>query len=369
MTELTRRLLLLSASCLLLITACSDQGPVFHAETAPQRLSDWGLFDNSDGKLTPDADTLVYRPASTLYSDYAQKLRSLWIPPGQQAQMIDGELQYPVGTVLSKTFYYPRADNGSLQALPDQQLQAIDLSGNRILETRLLVKQTSGWQPLPYIWNAEQTEAYLRVAGGSAELQLVGHEEQTEFRYFVPNKNQCAGCHQRDYPDGGLHPLGARLDQLAAAFPSAAAELPGPQSQLAVLRQRGWLNEQPDIQPPTDWSDPAADLEQRALAYLDMNCGHCHNPTGPADTSALILNSQHRSATELGVCKPPVAAGGGTGNLHYGIVPGQPEQSILLYRMRSRAPDEMMPELGRALVHQDGVELISDWIAQLPGRC
>lgn len=369
MTEMARRLLLLGASCLFLITGCSDPAPVFHADSAPQRLSDWGLFATSGGKLTPVADTLVYRPASTLYSDYAQKLRSLWIPAGQQAQVVNGELQYPVGTILSKTFYYPRAANGSLQALPDQQQEAINFAENRVLETRLLVRQASGWQPLPYIWNEEQTEAYLRVAGGSAQLRLASHDGETDFRYFVPNKNQCAGCHQRDYPDGGLHPLGARLDQLAAALPAGSAEDRDPQPQLAGLRQRGWLTDFPDIQPPTDWSDPAASLEQRALAYLDMNCGHCHNPTGPADTSALILNGQHRSATELGVCKPPVAAGGGTGSLRYGIVPGQPEQSILVYRMRSRAPDEMMPELGRALVHKAGVDLISDWITRMPGNC
>ena len=29
----------------------------------------------------------------------------------------------------------------------------------------------------------------------------------------------------------------------------------------------------------------------------------------------------------------------------------------------------MMPELGRNTVHQEGVQLIRDWIAAMPGHC
>lgn len=365
MTELPRRLLvIIGASYLFLLTSCTEQSPVWHGEEAPQRLSEWQLFSTAGRQLSPVAETLVYRPASTLFSDYAQKLRSLWIPDGQQAQLLDGELQYPVGTVLSKTFYYPSTADGRVQARPDLKQQSINLENNRLLETRLLVRQASGWLALPYIWNDEESEAFLRVAGGSKALTLAG--EETGFQYFVPNQNQCSGCHQTEHPDGDLHPLGARLSQLTATGP----ELSGDESsQIAALVERGWLNAPPAAQQAVDWSDTSQPVADRALAYLNMNCGHCHNPAGPADTSALILNGGHRSATELGVCKPPVAAGGGAGNLRYGIVPGEPESSILLYRMRSTAPDEMMPELGRALEHKEGIRLISDWIEQMPGSC
>lgn len=369
MIELTRCLKFIGVSCLFLLTACSEQAPVWHGENAPPRLSEWRLFSRTDAQLTPGADTLVFRPASTLYSDYAQKLRSLWIPDGLQAQVVNGELQYPVGTVLSKTFYYPTTANGQVQAQPDLRQQAIDLADNRLLETRLLVKQASGWQALPYIWNADESEAFLRVSGGSAALTLNTASGETSFQYFVPNQNQCSGCHQTEHPDGELHPLGARLNQLAAAGEGPARLPTAADSQLAAMAARDWLAAPPTANRATDWSDPSQPIADRALAYLNMNCGHCHNPAGPADTSALILNGKHRSATELGVCKPPVAAGGGAGKLRYGIVPGQPENSILLYRMAASAPDEMMPELGRALVHKEGIELVSDWIAQLPGTC
>jgi hypothetical protein len=63
--------------------------------------------------------------------------------------------------------------------------------------------------------------------------------------------------------------------------------------------------------------------------------------------------------------KTPVAAGRGSGNLSYDIVPGKPEESILAYRMHSSDPGIMMPELGRRLSHKEGVDLIKNWIKSL----
>ncbi|MEZ5598728.1 MAG: hypothetical protein R3E84_20545 [Pseudomonadales bacterium] len=68
-------------------------------------------------------------------------------------------------------------------------------------------------------------------------------------------------------------------------------------------------------------------------------------------------------------CAPPIAAGSGTGGRNFGIVPGQPDASMLLWRMTSTNPGTRMPELGRSLVHAEGVALIHDWIAQMPGEC
>ena len=65
------------------------------------------------------------------------------------------------------------------------------------------------------------------------------------------------------------------------------------------------------------WSD-------RARAYLDINCGHCHSPTGPANTSGLWLDAAVSDRLKLGFCKQPVAAGKGTGNRLFDIAPGQP---------------------------------------------
>ena len=71
----------------------------------------------------------------------------------------------------------------------------------------------------------------------------------------------------------------------------------------------------------------------------------------------------------LGGCKPPMAAGQGTCGRFGSIQPGKPDQSILSYRMESLDLGAMMPELGRATVHRDGVELIKAWIEAMPGEC
>jgi hypothetical protein len=71
----------------------------------------------------------------------------------------------------------------------------------------------------------------------------------------------------------------------------------------------------------------------------------------------------------LGICKPPVAAGRGTGDHKFDIIPGKPEDSIMPFRLNSAETGQMMPELGRSSIHQEGVQLIKDWIAAMPGQC
>jgi len=105
------------------------------------------------------------------------------------------------------------------------------------------------------------------------------------------------------------------------------------------------------------------------MAYLEINCAHCHSPAGRARSSGLFLESgRDPLSTEYGACKPPVAAGGGSGKLRYAIVPGNPSKSILAYRMSSTHPSVKMPELGRTVVHGEGLTLVRDWISEFRGR-
>jgi hypothetical protein len=50
------------------------------------------------------------------------------------------------------------------------------------------------------------------------------------------------------------------------------------------------------------------------------------------------------------------------------IAPGRPEASILVHRMASTEPGVMMPELGRSLVHEEGLALVRDYIARMEKR-
>ena len=98
----------------------------------------------------------------------------------------------------------------------------------------------------------------------------------------------------------------------------------------------------------------------------EIDCAHCHQKGGPAESSGLFLDLEEKNIRALGVNKPPVAAGRGSGKRKYNIVPGFPEKSIIEYRINSTDPGIMMPELSRKLVHKEGLELIRSWIRNMP---
>ena len=116
------------------------------------------------------------------------------------------------------------------------------------------------------------------------------------------------------------------------------------------------------IPPISSYTDVNASLDNRARAYLDINCGHCHSPTGNANSTGLYLHLNETRDIHLGVNKKPVATGRGSGGMKYSIVPGKPEESILLHRMISLDPGVMMPESGRALSHTEAVDMVRNWI-------
>lgn len=360
---------------LLLIAACAQetpQAPTFHADENPEFLSDWGMIAAQGGALHINNDVTPYDLATPLFSDYALKLRTVWMPDDASAQYHASEaFDFPVGTVITKTFYYRQAgdawDNVVTTAQSPTIIKgALPLDGVRLVETRILVRRETGWDALPYVWDDEQTDAVLKRAGDVKRLSLMHNKnEMEEFAYLVPNANQCAGCHATDSRTKAIQPIGMKARHLnkPSSFQPAF-------NQLDHWIAAGLLDG--DIETPTPqnavWTDETAPLDDRARAYLDINCSHCHNPNGPADTSGLNLEPDALAAA-LGVCKPPIAAGGGTGGRRFDIVPGAPDDSITVYRMETTDPAAMMPELGRAVAHREGVALIAEWIAAMDGQC
>ncbi|WP_242110395.1 SO2930 family diheme c-type cytochrome [Luteimonas aquatica] len=368
----------LALSLLLLAGCAREPAPVrFHADGYPPKLSDWGVVSGDGKRLVLNKGVVPFDLNTPLFSDYAHKLRTVWMPGGKAAKYRPEEaFDFPVGTILSKTFFYPRAAGGgdavarTYDESRDRDGQGLNLRNVRMVETRLLVRRASGWVALAYVWNREQTEAELMRTGDSVALQLVAEDGSREdFTYQVPDQNQCAGCHASNNTTRLIQPLGPKARHLNRDY----AYDGGAENQLAHWSRLGYLAGVPGQGVPrnANWRDAAHDsLEARARAYLDVNCAHCHNAHGPADTSGLLLEIGSRDPRHLGLCKPPVAAGRGTGDRRYGIVPGKPDQSIMVYRMDSDDPGVMMPELGRDVVHREGVELIKEWIAAMEaGGC
>jgi uncharacterized repeat protein (TIGR03806 family) len=240
----------------------------------------------------------------------------------------------------------------------------------RLIETRLLVRSASGWVGLPYVWNADGTDATYEPAGGFQEVSWTDADGAAQATsYLVPNQNQCKKCHQGG-ADGQLRLLGPTAAQLnrEVDYPEGRENQLGRWARLALLGDApSDLTAAPRM---ARWDDPTSGtVAERARAYLDANCAHCHSETGPARTTGLYLQAGHEDAFRLGVCKTPVAAGAGSGGFRYDILPGAPEQSILAYRMGSNDPKVAMPELGRSVVHREGLALIEAWIRSLPGSC
>lgn len=84
--------------------------------------------------------------------------------------------------------------------------------------------------------------------------------------------------------------------------------------------------------------------------------------------TGLYLTFDETDPYKLGIYKPPVAAGRGSGGLKYSIVPGKPEESILIHRIESLDPGAMMPEVGRKVRHEEGIELVREWVLALSGK-
>ncbi|WP_306250543.1 SO2930 family diheme c-type cytochrome [Parvularcula sp. IMCC14364] len=369
-------------SCLALVvlTACSGEQaqPVFHADTNPDTLSAWGQVTIADGTLALSENVMPYDLNTPLFSDYAHKLRTVWLPDGTKAAYREGEvLDFPVGTVITKTFYYetPEGDFEGLvlksdgpDGLPENKLT---LENVRLIETRVLARRESGWVALPYVWNDDQTDAMLQRAGEIKRLTLVrdaAMEDAAEFAYLVPDVNQCAGCHATNATTRAIQPIGPKARHLNGPFVYDS----GAENQLVHWQSAGLLESAPaphNAPRNAVWTDTSKSLDRRARAYLDANCAHCHNTVGAADTSGLHLEPDDPYGPNLGICKTPIAAGTGTGGRHFDIVPGDPDASIFTYRMASTNPAEMMPELGRSLAHDEGVELIVAWIESLEGGC
>jgi uncharacterized repeat protein (TIGR03806 family) len=327
---------------LLIISSAWNKRDSFLRE---EKLSDYGFFVGKLSDLKPAQGILPYELNTPLFSNYSEKSRFVKLPAGERIGYNDTAVfDLPVGTVLIKNFYYP-ADFRK----PEK--------GRNIIETRLLVHEQDGWQAYPYIWNADQSEAFYDPAGETKTVSYINpYGKKVSTPYVIPNKNQCKGCHIRN---GKMAPIGPSARQLNRDVIWSGQT----KNQLEIWSSLNLLNTERVNSPAlAKWDDPSAALNDRARAYLDANCGHCHSKAGPASTSGLFLDIHEKDPGRLGVGKAPVAAGRGTGNLRFDIVPGDPDHSIILFRMKTNDPGIAMPEIGREQIHKEGVALIEEWI-------
>lgn len=291
-----------------------------------------GLY--AEGSCTAlAAGVRPYHPAHALWSDGLEKERFVYLPPGTQIDTSDPDRWgFPVGTRLYKTF---------------------SSSGVRF-ETRLLEKIEASrgprsWRMVSYLWSDDQRSVSLVSAFGQRDVHGTDHD--------IPSLAECIRCHsvaQDDALDG--------FSAIQLAHDEGGVTL-------ATLLDEGWLSDPID---PAQAMIPGDATTRAALGYLHANCGNCHG--GPSPEHGLdhwirvgTTDVESTGTWRTAVCGCSVWSrtlpSGDVVNLR--VAPQHPDTSVTTVRMSTRMPTEQMPPIGSRLVDDEGVRLVSAWIASL----
>jgi len=342
------------------------------ARPFPRTLSETGLFASTE-RHEPAAGVFPFAVNAEQWSDHAVGERFVAVPDrgairirprltSVKGSQFKRSMDFPTDTVLAKTL-----------AL---DMVVGDPRSRRRIETQILHYDGREWLGYTYEWNDEQTDALLVDRGGKERILEVEDERAPGGRrmqtWRFAGRAECLRCHN---PWSG-HALAFSLPQLNR--PCAADTT---LNQLDVLRRIGLLENDttPDrhdpfaeVNVPTDAAlvprlsppfDPSCDIDDRARAYLHVNCSHCHRFNG-GGSAQLYLTHDLALRDTLAVGGPPTQGSFGIEGARL-IAPGDPYRSILFYRMSKTGPGHM-PQIGAREPDDQGLELIREWIRQIP---
>lgn len=310
------------------ISSCdfNDLKPIANSATLPMRLSDYGIFPNGGSGL-PAARFHPYRLATPLFTDYAEKQRLLSLPKGTHLSFDEaGDPVFPDSSVLVKTFFY----------YSDKRDTA---AGKQLIETRILIKVEGQWNVGTYEWNEAQTDAFLLDGGKDKAVSWVNESGvRKSIFYHIPSATDCSGCHRSGQ---SIIPIGPKVRNLNISLKGH----PGHENQLLNLQKNSVVKLAPaDLQTALpDWQNSSHTLAQRARAYLDVNCAHCHSSTGLAQNTRLFLDY----------------------TLPFADTRIHARRNDILHRMQSTNQNIRMPKLGTTIQDSAGVALIEAYIQSL----
>lgn len=341
----------------------------------PQRLSETGIFE-SVVALSPAPGVVSYAINARQWSDSATAQRLVGIP-GTASIRLYTEPKPIAGSMFSRSLEFPT--DGVLVKTLSLEMKTGDAPGSRPIETQLLHFNGRDWRGYTYEWNDEGTDAVLVAATGKmrtlvlADPSQPGGQRRQTWRY--PSRMECLRCHNpwsdnalafnfrqlnRDVNFGGHTDNQIRIFRDIGLLEDAGAS----QSDGAVAEQPP--RKDPETLPRfVDPYDATADINQRARTYLHVNCAHCHRDGGGGSAYVhLLYDLPLEAARALGV-RPSQ----GTFSIHDAkiIAPGDPYRSVLYFRMAKLGPGHM-PYIGTSTVDPDGLDLIHNWIKQLPAR-
>jgi len=317
---------------LFLITSCSkndddrvsEYTSIISQETInfEEKLSQHKIFKGNPSELIPNDKFEVLELNSKLFTDYSYKQRLVNIPDGKTIEKTsNGELIFPDGTILTKTFFYPYDERDWSK-------------GKKIIETRLEVKEKNTWNIATYVWNDEQTDAFLNMDGKKVSVNWINSDGNNQkIKYEVPSSNQCVLCHQSNSEVG---PIGPTLKNLNLLVKRNGLNI----NQLSHLQSTGFLTDfsVENIGSITNYEDPNNTLDERFKSYLFINCAHCHNPKGWEESSKKPYDFRYETSIN-----------------NMGII-GREDK---LYRVVNNG---RMPYLGTTIKHHEGIEIINEYI-------
>ncbi len=287
------------------------------------KLSDYHIFQGDPSALVPTDAFKPYEPSTTLFSDYAEKQRLIMVPAGSSMKITGNGLpEFPDGAILAKTFYYYNDKRDPSK-------------GRRIIETRILVRTGSTWHAGTYVWNDAQTEALLATKGSKHDVKWLDENGAgRSIDYRVPSNKDCATCHNSN---NVLTPIGPTAMNLNIEVTRNNARI----NQLKYFQSNSLIGagDLSGVATLPDWQNPSYTLEQRARAYLAVNCAHCHNPNGFC--AAANFNAGYET---------PFAST----NI------SDKKKLIVQYMKQGR-----MPLLGTTVVHKEGLALVQEYINSL----
>ncbi len=325
------------------------------APEPPARLSQTGAFTDL-ASLTPRTGLLPYAVNAPLWTDGSVKHRWIAIPNDGTADSSSEQItfdpldswHFPNGTVFIKQFDLPNDERNPLQI--------------RRVETRFLVHGTDGvYYGVTYRWRADGTDADLLLDGESEDLDITtldGSVMTQEWSH--PSREDCLNCHNVNA--GSV--LGIRTHQLNGDYPYESTGRTD--NQLRTWNHLGLFTQTLDETAISTYlqSSPIDDtnstVETRIRSYLDSNCSQCHRP----DQLTTAIDMRFTTPLEQqNLVDEPVLYDLGVADARV-IAPQSIARSILHRRM-SAVGVHQMPPLGRNVVDDNAVSLLSEWILSL----
>jgi len=316
------------------------------ASTFPRRLSESGLFASlAEQKAAPGV--IAYSINAEPWADHALAQRWVAVPDALSINAERATWSFPPESVLVKTL--------SLDIQPG------DPSRRRRVETQILHFDGAEWNPYTYQWNDAQTDATLVSAtGAERDFEIIDPDaaggKRTQTWRFA-GRAECQRCHNK----WSGPPLAFNTPQLNRnhTYDDVTASQLDTFAYIQLIEKPIKTAQRTHLATPRESS---AALENRARAYLQANCAHCHR----MHAGGSVLSHMHfdlaLDKTNMVGARPPQ----GTFGIHDAqvIAPGDPLRSVLLYRM-AKLGSGRMPHIGSTEVDVDGVALIYEWLAQL----